>query len=91
VIFENAQSGPFSQIHSLIIIYLLCSGNFSPHYKGAVNISQLSPSAREAVLKFLINQNITLSIDGILSQEDLCNDTRNSNEPLAVGEPIHIV
>ena len=52
------------------------SGNFSPHHNGDVNISQLSSSsAREAVMSFLIDQNITLSADGIFSQEDVCNDT----------------
>ena len=51
------------------------TGNFSPDHDGAVNISQLPSSAREAVMKFLIDQNITLEADGIFSQEDVCNDT----------------
>ena len=51
------------------------TGNFSPDHNGAVNISQLPSSAREAVMKFLIDQNITLEADGIFSQGDVCNDT----------------
>ena len=51
------------------------TGNFSPDHDGAVNISQLPSSAREAVIKFLSDRNITLSVDGNFSQEDVCNDT----------------
>ena len=40
-----------------------------------MNVSLLPPLAREAVVKFLINQNITLSADGVFSREGLCNES----------------
>ena len=50
-----------------------------------MNISQLPPSVREGIMKLLISQNTTLGTDsGIFSREDICNDTRNSDEPMAV-------
>ena len=50
-----------------------------------MNVSQLPSPAREIVMKFLVDQNITTRADGIFSHEGLCNDTRNGDESLATS------
>ena len=61
------------------------TGNFSPHQEDPLNVSQLPLPAREAIVKFLIDQNITIRADGTFSREGLCNDTGNGNESLAAS------
>ena len=55
-----------------------------------MDISRLSSSAREAIMAFVVDQNITTTADGIFSREVLCNDTGNGNGSLAasVGEEL---
>ena len=70
-----------------VVIYYYChicihAGTFSPHQEDPVNISQLPSPDREAVTKFLVDQNITISADGSFSREVPCSDTEDSKESL---------